>query len=805
MASSNKNSNIQVLHVDDTPALLEKSKKILTDIDGVFVIDHASCVDEAFKKFEMQTYDVIISDYEMPQKNGLEFLKELQEKKMDIPFILFTDKARKDIAVKALNLGAECCLSKNGSSKDVYGELANAINKTVESKKSAQLLANSEKKYRKLVEESLQGILIILHAQFRLVYANEAIAKILGYSIRELMLLSPKEIKGLIYEEDRTAYFSHMNRRSLDETPESRYEFRAVRKDGSIIWVEALSNMVEYEGQPAIQGIFLNIDERKKAEDKLRESQHLIQKILDCSPNLIYLYDLIENCNVYANKETLSFLGYTPEEVKSMGSKLFANILHPDDIQVVKKHHALFVDAPDNATYDVEYRMKCAGGEWRWLRSRDTLFARTQDGLGKQILGICEDITERKNSEEAIKESEKRSRAIVAYAPIGIAASGADKHFLSANKAFCKILGYTEKELRKLTFKNITHPEDLEESFRKMCKLEEGKISSFTLEKRYVKKDGTIIYGKIMVSTVRNSDGQPSLFIAELEDVTEQKKAEERRKVLERKVNDYSKHLKNMVDLKTSQLKDANDRIVKSERLVAIGELAGMVGHDLRNPLTCIKNSIYYLKIKGDSCTESQTKEILGIIDKAIDNSNKIINDLLDYSKDINLELRETEISVLLNEAIQVLNVPDRIQIVNHVLGETWFRVDDSKMMRIFINLIKNAIDAMPEQGTLEITSRQTKGTVEINFSDTGIGIPDEILPKIFSPLFTTKAQGMGFGLAICKRIIESHKGTITVKTAMNKGTTFTINLPIKPKIKIEREKTWINKKKSLLSTTKKA
>jgi signal transduction histidine kinase len=126
-------------------------------------------------------------------------------------------------------------------------------------------------------------------------------------------------------------------------------------------------------------------------------------------------------------------------------------------------------------------------------------------------------------------------------------------------------------------------------------------------------------------------------------------------------------------------------------------------------------------------------------------------------------------------------------------------------MMRVFINLIKNAIDAMPEKGTVEISSCQTRDCEEIAFADTGIGIPDETLPKMFSPLFTTKAQGMGFGLAICKRIVESHGGTITVKTAVDKGTTFTITLPIKSKLEVGGEKTWINMPESLLSTTTRA
>jgi signal transduction histidine kinase len=103
--------------------------------------------------------------------------------------------------------------------------------------------------------------------------------------------------------------------------------------------------------------------------------------------------------------------------------------------------------------------------------------------------------------------------------------------------------------------------------------------------------------------------------------------------------------------------------------------------------------------------------------------------------------------------------------------------------MRVFINLIKNAVDAMPKKGTLVINSCQTRDHVELAFADTGTGIPEETLPKLFLPLFTTKVQGMGLGLAICKRIIEAHEGTITVKTELNKGTTFTIMLPLKQKV----------------------
>ena len=294
--------------------------------------------------------------------------------------------------------------------------------------------------------------------------------------------------------------------------------------------------------------------------------------------------------------------------------------------------------------------------------------------------------------------------------------------------------------------------------------------------------DGNPYWVEIIATPITDEHGNITSAVEIAIDITERKKAEEHRKVLERKVKNYSEHLKCMVDLRTAQLKDANERLVNSERLAAIGELAGMVGHDLRNPLTGIKNAAYFLKKKGLAISETQFKEMLETIDKCIDHSNKIINDLLDYSRKMRLELTKYAAHTLVDEATRMIQVPDRIRIVNHVHEETQIWVDADKMMRVFINLIKNAIDATPDKGTVEISSCQTRDHVKIAFVDTGTGIPEETLQKLFSPLFTTKAQGMGFGLAICKSIIEAHGGTIKVKTKVNKGTKFTVTLPTKPK-----------------------
>ncbi|MEM2081002.1 MAG: CHASE4 domain-containing protein [Candidatus Bathyarchaeia archaeon] len=231
-----------------------------------------------------------------------------------------------------------------------------------------------------------------------------------------------------------------------------------------------------------------------------------------------------------------------------------------------------------------------------------------------------------------------------------------------------------------------------------------------------------------------------------------------------------------------SLLADAIDNTM-NERNKAIRELAAMVGHDLRNPLTGISSAAQYLKKKYGSLMDEKGQEMLEVIEKDVQYSNKIINDLLEYSTAIRLDLRETTPKSLVTEALSHVAIPKNIQLIDSTQDTLKINVDVDKMKRVFINLIKNAIDAMPKGGQLAITSENVNGNVKFVFADTGMGISEKHLKRIFEPLFTTKARGMGLGLSICKRIVEAHGGTISVESVQNKGTTFTITLPIEPKL----------------------
>jgi len=249
------------------------------------------------------------------------------------------------------------------------------------------------------------------------------------------------------------------------------------------------------------------------------------------------------------------------------------------------------------------------------------------------------------------------------------------------------------------------------------------------------------------------------------------------------------------IENKTIQLK-------KTERLAAIGELAAMVGHDLRNPLTGIANANYYIKVKHGQKMDEKGTAMLKIIDDAIKYSNKIISDLLEYSREVKPDVIQTTPNHILKQTLSSMEIPTKIKVIDKTQDMPKIKVDPTKVQRVFQNIIKNAFDAMPNGGELTIKIAQLNDTAQISFTDTGIGMTQEILSKIWTPLFTTKAKGMGFGLAICRRIVEAHNGQISIESEVNKGSTITVILPIDPKIK-ESEEAFVNLPEKVLAHTK--
>ncbi len=232
------------------------------------------------------------------------------------------------------------------------------------------------------------------------------------------------------------------------------------------------------------------------------------------------------------------------------------------------------------------------------------------------------------------------------------------------------------------------------------------------------------------------------------------------------------------------ELLEAQERLVRTERLAAIGELSAGVAHELRNPLGAIKNATYYIKGKLDGSEvvkdNPRVREFLGLMDEEVEACNRIITDLMDFARVNPPKVSPIKLDTVLDNALSRLEIKQGVKVIKDfepALPEVM--VDTDQMRRAFANLIKNADEAMPEGGTLTISARSADGLGEVKIRDSGHGISEQDLPKIFDPLFTTKARGIGMGLAIVKQIIERHKGSLDVSSQPGKGTTFTVRMPL--------------------------
>jgi signal transduction histidine kinase len=205
--------------------------------------------------------------------------------------------------------------------------------------------------------------------------------------------------------------------------------------------------------------------------------------------------------------------------------------------------------------------------------------------------------------------------------------------------------------------------------------------------------------------------------------------------------------------------------------------------------LTGIAAATYSLKKTLGPKTSKKEKEMLQLIEQGIEHSDKIITDLLEYSMGIQLELTQTDAKSIIRDSLMSMKIPRGIRVVDSTKTEPQIELDVDKIRRVLVNLIWNAVDAMPRGGTLKIASRKSNGNLEVSITDTGVGITNETMKDLWIPLRTTKAKGMGLGLPVAKRLVEAHGGHMNVETKVGKGSTFTVTLPLERRAKVKTER----------------
>ncbi len=393
---------------------------------------------------------------------------------------------------------------------------------------------------------------------------------------------------------------------------------------------------------------------------------------------------------------------------------------------------------------------------------------RDKDGKTTGVVLIFRDITERKKTEEATAKQAE----LIDLSPDAIIVRKLNGTVTFWSKGAEKMYGWTKDEaigqdinvLLKTDF-----PQSLEEIQNKL-KID-GKWSG---EIVHICKDGSKLVLQSYWLGKIGSDGKIFEVLESNVDITDhiqmQLKLEESAIQLE----EYASQMEKLANQRAAQLKDA-------ECLAAIGATAGMVGHDIRNPLQAITGDVYLAKTELATIPEGDEKnniqESLTEIEKNIEYINKIVADLQDFARPLKPNIEETDLKLIINDLLSKNGLPENVKV--SVKVETKKVVADSTFIsRIMFNLVNNAVQAMPKGGKLTIRTYKKANDTVISVKDTGVGIPETVKGKLFTPMFTTKAKGQGFGLAVIKRMTEALGGTVTFESQEGKGTTFIICLP---------------------------
>jgi PAS domain S-box-containing protein len=366
---------------------------------------------------------------------------------------------------------------------------------------------------------------------------------------------------------------------------------------------------------------------------------------------------------------------------------------------------------------------------------------------------IFEDITERKVMEEALRQGVKYNRGLIEANLDPLVIIGQDGKITDMNRATKKITGRSYVELIGTDFADcFTQPDKARLGYE--ITLKKGFIRDYELKiKGNNEIETPILYN---ASVYLNDNGESIGVFASVHDITE--------------------------------LKHLQEDLIKSAKFNVIGQLASAVGHELRNPLGVIKNSVYYLNMILKDDADEKIFKHLKILDKKVNSANNIINDLLDITRKKVPTLQLTDLNKTVRNALSNLTVPENIVLDIKLAKIPKSLLDKEQIQRVIQNLIMNSIQAMTEGGKLTIQTTKHDNNMKLIVKDTGVGIPKKDIANLFTPLFTTKAKGIGLGLVICKQLVEGHNGAITVKSEVGEGSEFIVELPIQAEKKITEQ-----------------
>jgi PAS domain S-box-containing protein len=626
-------------------------------------------------------------------------------------------------------------------------------------------LKDSEVRFRSIFENSMDAILLTIPATGTILMANPAACRLFGMTEEELKKVGRE---GVLVKTDKAK--AAINQKSSVGNVHTELTYR--RSDGSTFIGEvASSSFIDPKGITKASLIIRDITGRKKAEEALIEDETRLELAQQVARLGSWEFYVKEDRAVWS-EELFRIFGFEPKK-NAPNIAEYSQLIHPEYLEdVAATMERLLAMGKLGETISFDYCIIQPDGSVRDLHSERMVREVDENGKATRIIGIEQDITERKRTEEALLFERSRLQAVVDNLPVGVMIVDDKGKALMLNKALNSIwqgsrpLEGLEHYNQYLAWDAKSEKKLNAQDWPVSIALQTGQpTGQFEL---YIERfDGS--KGAILTSAVpiKNSEGKIVGGVGVAQDISE-------RKQLERQVEDYTKNLENLVEQRTKELQD-------KERFAAIGETAGMVGHDIRNPLQAIVSELFLARQVIAEAKDENTKEVLesiNMIQEQVDYISKIVSDLQDFARPLKPEYADVDLSDLIVKVFETVSVPDKIKIAIDIQDKMLIKSEPTFIKRSLTNLVNNAIQAMPDGGELCITANIMEGCVVITVSDTGKGIPEHIKPQLFKPLMTTKSKGQGLGLAVVKRLVEGLDGRVSFESVEGKGTKFIIELP---------------------------
>jgi len=496
-----------------------------------------------------------------------------------------------------------------------------------------------------------------------------------------------------------------------------------------------------------------------------RESETRLRQVIDLVPHMIFAKDergrfILANravAEAYAVDNPDALTEKRQEDLHI--DKAEAERMEADDNRVIQSGRPL--SRPEQPFTDVRHNR-------RYLATNRIPF-RISGSEERAVLAVSVDVTRRRAVEQRLRQREELLGLIIENAPTPIASADASGRLNSANRAWCEMLGYAEHELKYMNFREFTAEDDVGHSAELLRRAMKGEIDTYTLRKRYVRKDGEPVEVILHNGVVHDEEGRPLILVSQAEDLTDRLRAEEEARVQQ-------------------------ERLAHVDRLNIMGEMAAGIAHEINQPLTAIVNrtSAARRRLEGGTLDGERLRDALTRVSEQAFRAGEVVRRLRSLIRSQGGTMEFVNLNDVLAEALGLAEVDARIHdlYLDIQLGIDLPEVlaDPVQIEQVILNLVRNAIDAMEgpltEQRVISVRSgASSDGQVEVSIADSGSGLSEEAAAQIFNPFYTTKKSGMGLGLAISASIIRTHGGRIWFERqgtsgVEGSGTTFHFTLP---------------------------